>query len=42
LAGRVGSAPAETVFRFERPRGHPFECDQVAINLVDPKAHGAA
>jgi hypothetical protein len=42
LAGHVGSAPAETVFRFERPRGHPFECDQVAINLVDPKAQGTA
>jgi hypothetical protein len=42
LAGHLGSAPAETVFRFERLRGHPFECDQVAINLVDPKAQGTA
>lgn len=42
LAGHVGSAPAETVFRFERPRGHSFECDQVAIDLVDPKAQGTA
>jgi hypothetical protein len=42
LAGRIGSAPAETVFRFKRPRGHPFVCDQVAIDLVDPKAQGTA
>ena len=42
LAGHVGSAPAETMFRFERPRGHSFECDQVAIVLVNPKASGTA
>ena len=42
LAGHSGSAPAETVFRFERLRGHPFDCDQVAISLVDPKAQGTA
>jgi hypothetical protein len=42
LAGQIGSAPAETVFRFKRPRGHSFECDQVAIDLVDPEAQGTA
>jgi hypothetical protein len=42
LAAHVGSAPAETMFRFERPRGHSFECDQVAIVLVNPKASGTA
>jgi hypothetical protein len=41
LAGHLGSAPAETVFRFQRPQGHSFECDQVAIYLVDPNAKGA-
>lgn len=42
LAGHIGSAPAKTVFRFERPRGHSFECDQVAINLVETKKSGTA
>lgn len=42
LAGHIGSAQAKTVFRFERPRGHSFECDQIAIYLVDPKAQGTA